>query len=131
SLTLLPLVIEFHGHAVHAAAFPYRGRNALDAFVNMYVSISTMRQQLHDDARIHGIVTHGGDTPANIPDYVRSEYVCRAVERSYAEALVEMVKKAARAAAEAASCAGTFPAPEPPPAQSGRPGPECRQATRG
>jgi amidohydrolase len=130
SLTLLPLVIEFHGHAVHAAAFPYRGRNALDAFVNMYVSISTMRQQLHDDARIHGIVTHGGDTPANIPDYVRSEYVCRAVERSYAEELVEMVKKAARAAADAANCEVTFPEPERLPYESVRPDPEVCELMR-
>ncbi|HEY9498323.1 MAG TPA: M20/M25/M40 family metallo-hydrolase [Terrimesophilobacter sp.] len=112
SLTMLPLVIEFSGHSVHAAAFPHRGRNALDAFVNMYVSISTMRQQLHMDARIHGIVTDGGVTPANIPDFVRAEYVCRAIERSYAEELIERVKTCARAAAEAAQCEVAFPEPE-------------------
>lgn len=112
SLTLIPLVIEFHGHAVHAAAFPFRGRNALDAFVNMYVAISTMRQQLRMDARIHGIITHGGLTPANIPDYTRSEFLCRAADRAYAEHLVERVKTCARAAAEAADCEGTFPEPE-------------------
>ena len=112
SLTLIPLVVEFHGHAVHAAAFPFRGRNALDAFVNMYVAISTMRQQLRMDARIHGIITHGGLTPANIPDYTRSEFLCRAADRPYAEHLVERVRACARAAAEATACEVSFPEPE-------------------
>ena len=112
SLTLIPLVIEFRGHAVHAAAFPFQGRNALDAFVNMYVSISTMRQQLRMDARIHGIITQGGITPANIPDYTRSEFLCRAADRPYAEHLVGRVKACAVAAAEASKCEFNFPDPE-------------------
>jgi amidohydrolase len=112
SLTLIPLVVEFRGHAVHAAAFPFRGRNALDAFVNMYVSISTLRQQLRMDARIHGIITHGGITPANIPDYTRSEFLCRAADRPYAEQLVERVRACAAAASDASSCEVAFPEPD-------------------
>lgn len=112
SLTLLPVDIEFRGHAVHAAAFPFRGRNALDAFVNFYVGVSTLRQQLRMDARIHGIITEGGITPANIPDYTRAEFLCRAADRPYAEHLVERVKACATAAAEMSSCEVSFPEPK-------------------
>lgn len=112
SLSLIPLTVEFRGHAVHAAAFPHQGRNALDAMVNFYVGVSTLRQQLRMDGRIHGIITDGGITPANIPDYTRAEFLCRAADRPYTEHLVEMLQRIATAAAEMTSCEVAFPAPE-------------------
>lgn len=112
SLSLIPVTVEFRGHAVHAAAFPHQGRNALDAMVNFYVGVSTLRQQLRMDARIHGIITDGGVTPANIPDYTRAEFLCRAADRPYTEHLVELVKRTATAAAEMTSCEVAFPVPE-------------------
>ena len=112
SLSLIPLTVEFRGHAVHAAAFPHQGRNALDAMVNFYVGVSTLRQQLRMDGRIHGIITDGGVTPANIPDYTRAEFLCRAADRSYTEHLVDLLKRIASAAAEMTNCEAAFPAPE-------------------
>jgi amidohydrolase len=112
SLTLIPLTLEFRGHAVHAAAFPHQGRNALDAMVNFYVGVSTLRQQLRMDARVHGIITDGGVTPANIPDYTRAEFLCRAADRPYAEHMVGLLQRIATAAAEMAGCEVAFPAPE-------------------
>ena len=112
SLSLIPLTVEFRGHAVHAAAFPHQGRNALDAMVNFYVGVSTLRQQLRMDARIHGIITDGGVTPANIPDYTRAEFLCRAADRPYTEHLIELLKRIATAAAEMTSCEVVFPVPE-------------------
>ena len=112
SLSLIPLTVEFRGHAVHAAAFPHQGRNALDAMVNFYVGVSTLRQQLRMDARVHGIITDGGVTPANIPDYTRAEFLCRAADRPYAEHLVELLKRIATAAAEMTRCEVAFPVPE-------------------
>lgn len=130
SLTLIPVDIEFRGHAVHAGAFPHRGRNALDAFVNLYVGVSTLRQQLRMDARIHGIITDGGVTPANIPDYTRAEFLCRAADRPYAEHLVERLKACATAAAEMANCEVSFPEPQRLAYEAVQPNPELCEIMR-
>jgi len=53
----------FRGKAAHAAGSPDRGINALDAFVHAYTGISMWRQQLRDDARVHGFIIEGGTAP--------------------------------------------------------------------
>jgi metal-dependent amidase/aminoacylase/carboxypeptidase family protein len=57
----------FHGRAAHAAAYPERGINALDAVIALFVNVGLLRQQLPRSARIHGIVTDGGKAPNMIP----------------------------------------------------------------
>ena len=52
--------IEFRGQAAHAAADPYNGVNALNALVEVFNGINALRQHVRSDARIHGIITHGG-----------------------------------------------------------------------
>ncbi|MCI6383192.1 MAG: amidohydrolase, partial [Fusobacterium mortiferum] len=54
---------QFKGRASHAAAHPEDGINALDAINLMYAGIGCLRQHITSDARIHGIITHGGDAP--------------------------------------------------------------------
>lgn len=49
------VTIRYHGNAAHAAAFPWKGINALDAAVLCYQSISCMRQQMKPAWRIHGV----------------------------------------------------------------------------
>ena len=48
--------VEFFGKASHAAASPEDGINALDAMIQLFVSVGLMRQQVKDRARIHGII---------------------------------------------------------------------------
>lgn len=80
------LRIGYTGRAAHAAAYPERGVNAADAFTVAQVAIGLLRQQLPDGARVHGVVTRGGEVPNAIPAraegrwYVRGETTAQRVE---------------------------------------------------
>ena len=69
--------VHFHGKAAHASAFPDQGINALDAAVQAYVNISTLRQHLLPTDKIHGIIAEGGEAPNVIPAYTRSSWYVR------------------------------------------------------
>jgi metal-dependent amidase/aminoacylase/carboxypeptidase family protein len=77
------LTVEFFGKPAHAAAYPDEGVNALDAMVLHLSGISAMRQQLRPQARVHGIVTHGGDAPNIIPEHTAAVFYVRALDRDY------------------------------------------------
>ena len=92
------LCIEFFGKSAHAAASPEKGVNALDATIQTFQSINALRQHIKDDARIHGIITHGGDAPNIVPDYSASLFYVRALDDDYCDELLEKVKTCARGA---------------------------------
>ena len=73
----------FRGKAAHAAGHPDQGINALDAFVHAYNGMSLWRQQLRDDARVHGFIIEGGTAPNIIPELTRGEYLTRARDGEY------------------------------------------------
>jgi amidohydrolase len=96
--------VEFHGKDSHAAFAPQLGINALDAFVQAYVNVSTLRQALYPTDKIHGIITHGGDAPNIIPSYTRSSWYVRAATRERMEELYGRVMACFEAAAVATGC---------------------------
>jgi amidohydrolase len=100
SLTDYPVCIEFFGKTAHAAAAPDQGINALEALLLTFNSINALRQYLRDDARIHGIITHGGEASNVIPDYARAEFSVRSLDTPYAAELVEKVRACAEGAAK-------------------------------
>jgi len=104
------VVIEFHGKAAHAAGGPEKAVNALDAMVLTFSGIGLMRQQLRDEARVHGIITHGGEAANIVPDYTRAECYVRSFDAAYLEQLEEHLKACARGAAEATGCRVEFSA---------------------
>lgn len=104
SLASNRLKIEFFGKAAHASSSPDEGINALDATVQTYVNISTLRHHIRGDARIHGIITHGGAAPNIIPEYSAMSYSIRAATKQYADELLERVIKCAEGAAAATGC---------------------------
>jgi amidohydrolase len=104
------VVIEFHGKSAHAAAAPEVAVNALDAMILTFNGIGLMRQQLRDDARVHGIITHGGDAANIIPSYTRAECYVRAFAVDYLDDVEERLKACARGAAEATGCRVEFSA---------------------
>ncbi|AQU80432.1 amidohydrolase [Planococcus faecalis] len=77
SLAVDPLEFHFYGKPAHAAGSPEQGINALDAVLQLFNSINALRQQLPSDARIHGIITHGGDAPNIIPEYAAARFYIR------------------------------------------------------
>ena len=101
SLTCYPVTVEFYGQSAHAAAAPDKGINALDAMIVTFVGINALRQHLRDDARIHGIITHGGDAANIVPDHTSAEFIVRAADTPYATEVLEKVRACAQAAAQA------------------------------
>ncbi|TMJ02986.1 MAG: M20 family metallopeptidase [Bacillati bacterium ANGP1] len=101
SLASYRLKVKFLGKAAHAAAKPYEGINALDALIQMFVNIGLLRQQLRDDARVHGIITYGGAAPNIIPDRAEASFSVRAADSGYAKRALEKVINCGRAGATA------------------------------
>jgi len=104
ALGMRELAVEFFGKASHAAASPEQGINALDAIVLSYTGVSALRQQVRPDARIHGIITHGGQAPNIIPDYAAARFFVRALDLPYLETLSRRVVACFEAAAQATGC---------------------------
>lgn len=77
SLAVDPLEFHFYGKPAHASGSPEEGINALDAVLQLFNSINALRQQLPSDARVHGIITHGGDAPNIIPEYAAARFYIR------------------------------------------------------
>lgn len=101
ALTAYGITIEFSGKPAHAAAMPDEGINALDAILLTFNGINALRQHLRDDARIHGIITHGGDAPNIIPEYTRADLIVRAADTPYATIVLDRVRACAEGAAQA------------------------------
>lgn len=99
SLAVDPLDFEFIGKPAHAAASPQQGINALDAVIQLFNGINALRQQLSDDVRIHGIITHGGDAPNIIPEYAKARFFIRAATRIHLNEVTRRVKNVAEGAA--------------------------------
>jgi amidohydrolase len=104
SLAMDALQFEFHGKAAHAAANPDLGINALDAVILLFNSINALRQQTKDHARIHGIISQGGQAPNIIPDYAVAQFYVRSATRAYTDELARKVTACAEAAAIATGC---------------------------
>ncbi|MGQ9573239.1 MAG: M20 family metallopeptidase [Dehalococcoidia bacterium] len=101
ALALIPLGVQYFGKAAHAAARPEAGINALDALVIAYNSVSALRQHIRDSARIHGIITDGGQSVNVVPDHTAAAFLIRAEDDDYLEELKEKVLACFRAGAEA------------------------------
>ncbi len=96
--------VEYFGEAAHAAAFPHRGRNALDAAVLGYVNVAALRQHIRPTERIHGIFTKAGDKANIVPDHTKAQWYVRSPTMRSLEALKPRVLACLSAGAEAAGC---------------------------
>jgi amidohydrolase len=101
SLAARALKLEFFGKAAHAASSPHLGLNALDAVIQTFNAINALRQQVRPDARIHGVITHGGETPNVIPPYAAARIRVRARDALYLQDLYARVLACAQGAATA------------------------------
>ncbi|MEC8999212.1 MAG: M20 family metallopeptidase [Actinomycetota bacterium] len=96
--------VEFFGKDSHAAFAPEEGINALDAFVQAYVNVSTLRQAMVDGDRVHCMVTHGGDAVNVVPSHTKSEWLIRSQTVERLRELVPKVKACFEGAALATGC---------------------------
>ena len=85
------LEVEFFGKAAHAAARPEEGINALDAMLNSFTAINSLRQHIKDKARIHGIITDGGEAANIVPAHSAGNFIVRAEDDAYLDELKQRV----------------------------------------
>lgn len=105
ALSCLELDVEFEGRAAHAAARPEAGINALDAMVQAFVNIGLLRQQLRDSARVHGIITDGGQAVNVIPHHTAAKLLIRSDDDAYMdEELKPKALACFQGAAQATGC---------------------------
>jgi len=83
--------VEFFGQAAHAAGQPHKGINALDAMILAFTSINSLRQHIRGDARIHGIITDGGEAPNIVPAHSAAVFLVRALDYDYLAELKDKV----------------------------------------
>jgi amidohydrolase len=93
--------VVFSGLQAHAAADPWRGKNALDAMISLFVSVGLWRQQLRPDARVHGIIQEGGTAANIIPERTRAWFMLRSADQAYYEEMKARFEALAEAAAVA------------------------------
>jgi amidohydrolase len=74
--------VVFHGLQAHAAADPWKGLNALDAMILLFSSVGLWRQQLHPEARVHGIIQEGGTAANIIPDRTKAWFMLRSPDQA-------------------------------------------------
>jgi aminobenzoyl-glutamate utilization protein B len=90
---------RFRGVASHAAAAPERGRSALDGVEAMDYMVNLMREHVPEDARIHYVITRGGDTPNVVPEFAEVFYYVRHRDPLVMQELFDRVVQASQGAA--------------------------------
>ena len=98
ALACITLEVEFIGKAAHAAARPEEGINALEAMIQAFNGINSLRQHIRDGARIHGIITQGGEAPNVVPAYAAGNFLVRAEDEAYLDELKGKVLNCFKAA---------------------------------
>jgi len=91
ALACQTLEVEFLGKAAHAAARPEAGINALEAMLQSFAAINSLRQHIKPTARIHGIITHGGEAANVVPARSAGSFIVRAEDDTYLDELKQKV----------------------------------------
>lgn len=99
ALAAAHLRADFAGVSAHAARTPWEGRSALAAAQLFLNALDSMRQFVPPTARLHGIVSDGGQAPNVVPAHAAVDFYVRDTTTAATEALVERVRAAARGAA--------------------------------
>lgn len=90
---------RFHGISAHAAGAPEKARSALDGVETFNIMVNFMREHVPQDARIHYVITEGGNAPNVVPDFAEVFYYVRHPDADGVDAIWKRVEDAARGAA--------------------------------
>src|SRR6266545_4250778 len=96
---LISVEYTFNGESAHAAARPWRGRNALRAVELMNIGWDLRREQLRPEQRSHYVITNGGDQPNVIPSVASVWYFIREMDFENIKRNYEIANTIADAAA--------------------------------
>jgi len=99
SLAMNSFKVSFHGISSHAGGAPHLGRSALDGVLLMDVGVNYLREHVIQQARIHSVVTSGGQAPNVVPAYAQVWYFVRAPTRDQVEEIYARLLDVAKGAA--------------------------------
>ena len=94
------------GKSAHAGGSPEKGINALNAASLIIVAVNSLRETFKEEyyARVHSIITKGGDAVNAVPDEVIIESYVRCAEPKAHKLVNENVNRAISASAAAIGC---------------------------
>lgn len=95
------LRITFHGRAAHPTGNPTEGIDALASLVQLFTTLSALRQRLPSGSHIQGIITHGGQATNIVPDLAEGRFGLRALTTTALDTLIDQVTTAAHGIATA------------------------------
>jgi aminobenzoyl-glutamate utilization protein B len=93
------LEFRFKGKPAHAAQVPHMGRSALDALTLTNVGLEFLREHMPSQARVHYIVTSGGERANIVPEFASGVYQVRSPCMKEVVSLIGRVLDVARGAA--------------------------------
>ncbi len=96
--------VRFHGQAAHPVGAPWLGRSALDAVIQLFLSISQWRLYARPGDSIHGVITNGGEVPNIVPPETVARCLIRSARDEDLDELLARFERMARAAALATEC---------------------------
>jgi len=91
ALACQALEVEFFGQAAHAASRPEAGINALEAMLQSFNAINSLRQHIKPKSRVHGIITDGGKAANVVPAHSAGVFLVRAEDDTYLNELKQKV----------------------------------------
>lgn len=106
--------VHYTGKEAHASAFPELGVNAADALTVAQTAIGLLRQHIPQEARVHGIVTNGGDAPNIVPAHTSGKWYIRERTLELLAELQPRVERCFEAGALATGCEYRIEAQSPP-----------------
>jgi len=98
-LAMTSVKFQFKGRPAHAAIAPHAGRSALDAVELMDVGMNFMREHVIQEARIHYVITNGGQVPNVVPPDAEVWYFIRAPRRTQVDEIWNWMQDVAKGAA--------------------------------
>ncbi|MGI9952591.1 amidohydrolase [Moorellaceae bacterium AZ2] len=107
SLALEALEFVFNGRPAHASSGPQEGVNALEAVIQFFNLINSLRPYLKSNVHINGIITEGGITPNIVPERAVARFYVRAETRQDLQEVIRRIENCARAATLAAGATFT------------------------
>jgi amidohydrolase len=93
--------VAFRGVAAHAGEAPQLGISALEAVIQSFNAINSLRQHIGPRERISGIITNGGEAANIIPAHAAATFIARAEDDLSLDILKQKVTSCFKGAAKA------------------------------
>ena len=99
NLAMTSVKFQFKGRPAHAALAPHAGRSALDGVELMNIGMNFMREHVIQEARIHYVITNGGQAPNVVPPDAEVWYFIRSPRRTQVDEIWKWMQDVAKGAA--------------------------------